>query len=97
VSADSLNEAAVAYRVEECQSPFAPLIDQLYREEVEDARKMSGEEKLLAGQQLFEYACEITLAGIRHQNPGISEEQCRVILRERLAWRRRMEQLELVQ
>jgi hypothetical protein len=97
VSEHEIKEAAVAYRADEFQSPYAPLIEQLYREEVEGAREMSGEEKLLAGQQLFEYACEITLAGIRNQNPGISEDECRAILRERLAWRRRMEQLELVQ
>ena len=94
MSEDSLKEAAVAYRVEEYESPFAPLIDELYREEVEDARKMDPEEKLLAGQRLFEYACEITLAGIRNQNPGLSEDECRGVLRERLAWRRRMERSE---
>jgi len=52
---------------------------------------MSAEDKILAGQQLFESACEITLAGIRNQNPGLSEEQCLHGLRRRLEWQRKTE------
>ena len=52
---------------------------------------MPPEEKILAGQQLFEGACRITLAGIRNQNPGASEELCREILRQRLEWQRKLE------
>lgn len=78
--------------------PYAPppetqrLIDELYREELREARHMTPAEKILAGQQLFESACRITLAGIRIQNPGASEEQCRGILRQRLEWQRRLEE-----
>ena len=77
--------------------PYAPppetqrLIDELYLEELREARAMTPEEKILAGQQLFEGACRITLAGIRNQNPGASEEQCREILRQRLEWQRKLE------
>lgn len=60
-----------------------------YRTEVLSARKMSAEEKLLAGAQLFDYACGITLAGIRFQHPEASEERVQEILRERLAWAER--------
>ena len=67
------------------------LIDALYREELREARAMSPDAKILAGQQLFEGACRITLAGIRNQNPGASEEQCREILRQRLELQRRLE------
>ena len=70
-------------------SPYAALADELYRERVIRARNMPPEEKILAGQRLFEAACQITLAGIRNQFPGKSEEEYRQILRERLAWRRR--------
>jgi len=52
---------------------------------------MSSEQKVLAGQQLFEAACRITLAGIRHQFPKASEERCREILRERLQLQRKLE------
>ena len=77
--------------------PYAPppetqrLIDELYREELREARAMDPAEKILAGQQLFEGACRITLAGIRNQNPGASVEQCREILRQRLEWQRKLE------
>ena len=71
--------------------PTAQLIDSLYREEILQARRMSPEEKLLAGENLFEWACEITLAGIRHQFPEYSESQCRETLAKRLALRRKLE------
>ncbi len=53
---------------------------------------MPPEEKLIAGEELFEYACSITLAGIRNENPGLSEEEYLRILEERLDLRERMEQ-----
>lgn len=80
-------------------APYAPppetqrLIDELYREELREARAMSAEEKVLAGQQLFESACEITLAGIHNQNSGFTQEQCRNELRRRLEWQRKVEAL----
>jgi hypothetical protein len=85
-------------QLRETPAPYAPppetqrLIDELYREELRDARAMRPEDKVLAGQQLFEAACRVTLAGIRHQNPGASEEQCWEILRKRLEWWKRVEE-----
>ena len=67
------------------------LAAEIYRERVVEARAMPPEEKLLAGEELFEYACAITLAGIRNQFPGASEEECLRILEERLELRERME------
>jgi hypothetical protein len=84
VSDGVLKETTAGYRVEPRRSEFQPLIDELYREEVIDARKMSIEEKFVAGEELFDYACSITLAGIRHQNPAASEADCQRILRERV-------------
>jgi len=84
--------------VREQPAPYAPppetqrLIDELYREELREARAMAPAEKILAGQQLFEAACRITLLGIRNQNPGLSEEQCLEILRQRLVFQRRLEE-----
>jgi hypothetical protein len=68
------------------------LAEELYQERVIEARRMPLEEKLLAGEELFNYACSITLAGIRDQNPGLSEEEYRRILAERLDLRERLEQ-----
>ena len=68
------------------------LAEEIYRERVAEASMMPPEEKLLAGEELFEYACSITLAGIRDQSRGLSDEECLRILEERLDLRERMEQ-----
>jgi hypothetical protein len=87
--ADALREEPV---------PYSPppetqrLVDELYRKEVLEARAMAPLDKLLAGQALFEAACRVTLAGIRHQNPDLSEDRCLEILRERLELQRRLEE-----
>jgi hypothetical protein len=90
MSEEKLNETAVTYQAEEFRSEFQPLIDELYREEVLDARSMPMEEKLLLGERLFRWACEVTLAGIRNQNPGASEEECQRVLVERIELGKKM-------
>jgi outer membrane protein assembly factor BamB len=90
VHADSLHERATPYRSSAVPTP--ELIDELYREEVLDARKMSGKERLLLGQQLFEAACRITLAGIQNQFPELDEKGRLEMLRKRLELQRKMEQ-----
>lgn len=85
---DELKEAAAEYVAVPPDSPYAALAEEIFKERVERARKMPAEEKILAGQQLFESACEITLAGMRHQFPGHGEEYYRDLLRKRLAERR---------
>ncbi len=84
--------------VEAAENPLRPvgteierLADELYRERVRAAREMRPEEKLLAGEELFDYACSITLGGIRNQFPDASDEDCLRILEERLRLRERME------
>jgi hypothetical protein len=88
---DELKEAAAPYPADEYRSPYQPLIDELYREEVVAARRMKLEDKFLAGEELFVYACSITLAGIRNQNPEFTEQDCRRELERRLELRERME------
>ncbi|MBC8095322.1 MAG: hypothetical protein H7Y43_05890 [Akkermansiaceae bacterium] len=90
MSDDKLHEAVAPYRAE-FKSEFQPLIDELYREEVLEARRMSAETKFLAGESLFFSACEITLAGIQHQNPEFGQEQCRAELQRRLKLREWMD------
>jgi hypothetical protein len=91
VSEDSKlqEKAATEYRADEKKSIYAALADELYRERVLRARQTPPEEKVLAGQRLFESACRITLAGIRNQFPGQTEDHYLEILRQRLASRRR--------
>jgi len=89
---DELKETTVGYSsADQRTSEFEPMIDQLYREEVIDARNMSHEEKFLAGEELFEFACTVTLAGIRKQSPDASEEECQRILCERVALGERLD------
>lgn len=71
--------------------PTQELIDAIYRERVHRARRTPPEQKLLAGPELFEMACEITRAGIRHQHPDADEAQVEAILAQRLAIKKRLE------
>lgn len=52
---------------------------------------MRPEHKLLAEEELFLYACSITMAGIRSHFPEPDQAECRRILEARLSLRRRME------
>ena len=71
--------------------PTGTLGDQLYRDDVLAARAMTPEEKLLAGPQLFDFACRIALDGIRNQFPDVDEQRVRQILAERVELGRRLE------
>jgi hypothetical protein len=86
--------AAVAYGTTLPEWPFAGVADRIYRERILRARMMPPEEKLWAGEELFNYACAITLAGIRNQFPSYTESECRAELERRLAWRRKREACE---
>ena len=72
--------------------PTKELIDEIYRERVVRARRTPPQEKFLAGAELFEFACKVTVAGIRNQFPDASEERVREILRQRLELGRRLEE-----
>lgn len=60
------------------------LAAKLAAEDLEQARRMTGVQKLRAGGDLFDEACRWTLAGIRGENPGISEEDALKELRRRV-------------
>jgi hypothetical protein len=87
-----------AEAVREQPVPYAPpletqrLIDELYREELRDARAMAPEQKLLLGEELFDFACSITMAGIRNQFPDADEAEHRRILEKRLELQGEMEE-----
>jgi hypothetical protein len=88
--ADALREQA---------PPYTPppetqrLIDELYREELREAREMAPEQKLLLGEELFIYACSITMAGIRNQFPEADEAERRRILEQRLVLQQKLRAL----
>ena len=54
------------------------------RRKLEQAKRMTPTERFLAGAELFEEACQVTLAGIRHQYPHWTDEQHRLELKNRL-------------
>jgi hypothetical protein len=71
--------------------PTPELLAQLDREDIEQARRMTPAQRFWAGGELFDEACRWTLAGIRHQHPGISEGEALAELRRRLAVAQEME------
>jgi hypothetical protein len=71
--------------------PTKELIDDIYRERVQKARRMSPEDKLFGGARLFDRSCRIMSDGIRSQFPDADDRRVQEILRERLAIIRRRE------
>jgi hypothetical protein len=65
-------------------SEISELAAKLNAEDLEQARQMTGAQKLRAGGDLFDEACRWTLAGIRAEYPGISEEEALKELRRRV-------------
>jgi hypothetical protein len=70
---------------------FQPLADAIYRDRVLRARRTPPEERIMDGPRLFDYACAITLAGLRSENPNATENELREALRQRLALAERLE------
>lgn len=67
------------------------LTDPTDPERIERARRMTPEQKLLAGGELFAGVEQRMKAGIRAEKPDATEEEVISILRERLAIARRVE------
>ncbi|MDB6080144.1 MAG: hypothetical protein JWO82_3891 [Akkermansiaceae bacterium] len=70
---------------------IAALARRIDRDRLERAKAMPFAEKFFAGAELFEDACEITRAGIRHQNPGWNEDEVEGELIRRLKIREKIE------
>jgi len=68
--------------------PTKELLAALDAEDLEQARRMSPAEKFRAGGDLFDEACRWTMAGIRLDFPGISEEDALKELRRRVDYDR---------
>lgn len=71
--------------------PTKELIDDIYRERVRRARRMTPGERLIAGPRLFDDVCAMVKAGIRGQFPEFSEEQVEQEFLRRLSIARRLE------
>jgi hypothetical protein len=59
---------------------------------VRQARRMSAEERILAGMRLFSAVCERMKEGLRDERPGVGEEEVHRLLLRRLAKLRRLDQ-----
>ena len=64
--------------------PTTEIIEAIRRDKIEAARRMSPENKLAAGAELFDLACETARAGIRMQHPEADGARVNELLRERL-------------
>lgn len=71
--------------------PSKELIDQIERDKLRRAAKMSPGDRLLAGPRSFDLACAFTKAGLRAQNPDATEAEIPEILRARLRLTRKLE------
>lgn len=56
-----------------------------YARKIRQAQRMTPLEKFLAGAELFEDACKVTLSGIRNQYPHLNPEECLEHLKHRLS------------
>ena len=72
--------------------PTQEMIDDIYRERVRRARRMTVAEKFLAGGDLFDDVCERMRAGIRSQFPHEDDAGVNRILKQRLARLRQVEE-----
>ena len=66
-----------AHRRISIMQPSKELIDELFWERVESARRMLPEEKLIAGFQLYDLACKIIADGIRTSILTPTSRKCR--------------------
>ena len=60
--------------------------DDMLMEQVEQAQRMTPEERFRAGAELFDAGCRFALAGIRGTFPAATEEECLARLKQRFAW-----------
>jgi hypothetical protein len=75
----------------ELMEPTPELIEHLHREEVEEARRIPWDQKLLLGPQLFDLACQFTLVGLKAEHPRADEEELHRLLGDRIKLLRRTE------
>jgi hypothetical protein len=73
--------------------PTKELIDAVYRERVERARRTAPADRLRMGLQLFSLTSRLMADGIRARFPDADAQRVQLILREQLALIRQREEL----
>ena len=76
-------------------NPSQNLVDQLYRQKILLARRISPDEKLLDGMRLFERSCGLMADGIRDELPEANEQQVRDTLIGRISRLRQIDECGL--
>ncbi len=76
-------------------SEFQPLIDQLYREEILRARKMTPQERLRATFEITDFALKMMRSSLRHHHPEADDAEILRLGRERIAKVRRLNEWKL--
>jgi hypothetical protein len=76
-----------------CATKSIQTMDDSFDQQLERARRMSGEEKLRESLQLFERTSRLMLDGLRDEYPKLSEQQLLEKLYERLALNRELERV----
>ncbi len=71
--------------------PTRELIDELRRGRIEAAKRMTPEQRLLAGGDLFDAMVERMISGIRARRPNAADDEVRAVLCAQLATARRTE------
>jgi hypothetical protein len=73
-------------------NPHQPLIDQLYREQIAQARKLTPQQKLRAGFEATELALKMMRSAIRNRHPEADDAELIRLGRERLSKVRRIDE-----
>lgn len=76
-------------------SEFQPLIDDLYREEIDRARQMTPQQRLKAACDLTDLAFDLMMSGIRWQHPDADDAEVLRLARERIAIGRKNDNADL--
>jgi hypothetical protein len=74
---------------------FQSLADAIERDRFLRARRMTVDQRLVQGTELFDFACEASLAGLRAQFPAATDAELEMHLRQRLTRARRLEGVAL--
>jgi hypothetical protein len=72
--------------------PNPELIDRLYRDKVEAARRQTPEERVLASFELTEFVYRTIADGVRDQFPQASDEEVQRLTCERIARVKRLQE-----
>ena len=76
-------------------NPHQQLIDQLYREEILHARKLTPQQRVQGAFDLAPFAHSLMIAGIRRQYPQADDAEVQGRTRERIAIARRLNEWKM--